>query len=489
MSTRYVWEKYTINQQTYPYTYYEATYNTGSGDYRTAGESGDYIYFYSSYSFSSSSGRFSTSGSQSWVRLGFGMAGTKYGPGYYVPVSGDTGYNARYSLIYSSSWIGRNYTGAEGYCIEAASWRGYYAVQRTDVEIYETKGTLLGYATSQSSGTYPNDNKYNGNWYVYKGPDNIDAQAVTIPSHIDGGTTIMITINPSTAMKYDSIITYTIQYRFDGGDWNTLTSVSTTQFSLAVPMDTQTVQVRVQAKDSTGFTSTDYTESEVVNVTNGDPPQITSPLGDSPYDMGDVTEPFTFYYTLTDPDYGDKSSIYEKIEFGGYLGTIESETNNVASGTNLEFSLFSDAAKDAGITLEQFWLVVPHETQLTASVRAEDSHRLESNEYQVLFKKKINETMITLDPPLAVSGSITDGIIYVNGYVPLDAEFSVKVTNNANDEDPVWQDVTADVEAGRVFKFANARATGGPAFNFRVHAKRGSSNEGGFIDSVVGAFG
>lgn len=489
MSTRYVWEKYTINQQTYPYTYYEATYNTGSGDYRTAGESGDYIYFYSSYSFSSSSGRFSTSGSESWVRLGFGMAGTKYGSGYYVPVSGDTGYNARYSLIYSSSWIGRNYTGAEGYCIEAASWRGYYAVQRTDVEIYETKGTLLGYATSQSSGTYPNDNKYNGNWYVYKGPDNIDAQAVTIPSHIDGGTTIMITINPSTAMKYDSIITYTIQYRFDGGDWNTLTSVSTTQFSLSVPMDTQTVQVRVQAKDSTGFTSTDYTESEVVNVTNGDPPQITSPLGDSPYDMGDVTEPFTFYYTLTDPDYGDKSSIYEKIEFGGYLGTIESETNNVASGTNLEFSLFSDAAKDAGITLEQFWLVVPHETQLTASVRAEDSHRLESNEYQVLFKKKINETMITLDPPLAVSGSITDGIIYVNGYVPLDAEFSVKVTNNANDEDPVWQDVTADVEAGRVFKFANARATGGPAFNFQVHAKRGSSNEGGFIDSVVGAFG
>ena len=55
----------------------------------------------------------------------------------------------------------------------------------------------------------------------------------------------------------------------------------------------------------------------------------------------------------------------------------------------LSFSLFSDAAKDAGITLEQFWLVVPHETQLTASVKAEDSHGLESNEYQVLFKKKI----------------------------------------------------------------------------------------------------
>lgn len=489
MSTRYVWEKYTVNQQVYPYTYYEATYANGSGDYRTAGESGDYIYFYSSYSFSSSTGRFTTSGSESWVKLGFGMAGNKYGAGYYVPNSGDTGYNANYKLIYSSSWIGRNYTGAEGYCIEAASWRGYYAVQRTGQEIYETKGTLLGYATSQSSGTYPNNNKYNGNWYVYKGPDNIDAQAVTIPSHIDGGTTIMITINPSTAMKYDSIITYTIQYRFDSGDWNTLTSVSATQFSLAVPMDTQTVQVRVQAKDSTGFTSTDYTESEVVNVTNGDPPQITSPLGDSPYDMGDVTEPFTFYYTLTDPDYGDKSSIYEKIEFGGYLGTVESEIDNVSSGTNLEFSLFSDAAKDAGITLEQFWLVVPHETQLTASVRAEDSHGLESSEYQVLFNKKINETMITLNPPLAVTGSITDGIIYVNGYIPLDAEFYVKVTNNANDEDPVWQDVTTDVEAGRVFKFANARTVGGPAFNFQVYAKRGSSNEGGFIDSIVGAFG
>ena len=69
---------------------------------------------------------------------------------------------------------------------------------------------------------------------------------------------------------------------------------------------------------------------------------------------------------------------------------------------------------------------------------------------------------------MSVTGSITNGVVYVNGYIPTDAEFYVHVTNNAKDEEPVWQDITADVLAGRVFKLRNAKAESGASFSFIV---------------------
>lgn len=63
-----------------------------------------------------------------------------------------------------------------------------------------------------------------------------------------------------------------------------------------------------------------------------------------------------------------------------------------------------------------------------------------------------------------------------------------EVTNNANDTKPVWEDCTAKVKAGSPYIFSNKTAANGFAFNFRISAKRGASNAGGYITGIEGGF-
>lgn len=486
MSTRYVWGKYTREaKQVLVDGYKEQKINAGTkkvNDYYDSDERTYYFYIYRSIRISQSNGSISGSSGARYYTSDYSNGG--YVATGYMSVSGDSdGYKWLYGTWYKGNdiWIGGYAESNPAYGIQSQ----YY----TYYDTYYVRGSLTGYVTSSNSGQYPNDDYTGSNWYVKLGSDSIDAKSVTIPSQIDGGAMINISIEPATNLLGSTTISYVIQYRFNDGTWTTLTTTTTTQYTLSVPMDTQTVQVRVQAKDNVGFTSTDYTTSETVSVTNGDPPVVSSDLGSSPYDMGQVSEPFTFEYTITDPDYGDSATVEETLYFGEDLGTATSEKENILSGSKLSFSLFQDLAKKEELTVDDIFLLVPNETPLYASVKAVDSHGLESEEYKVTFEKYVDEVTIKLDPPLSVTGSITNGVVYVNGYIPTDAEFYVHVTNNAKDEEPVWQDITADVLAGRVFKLTNAKAESGASFSFIVHAKRGESKEGGFIDSVVGAFG
>ena len=474
MSTRYVWGKYTREVRTGYRTVYEE-YTDNIGRFQFNMTDGQSYAIGSGYYFSKYSGSYSTTGNSYYTFKN--QSFIVRGAGYITATSG--------AMYYGSRW--QEYTASN--LVNGSKTIKYTTTTTQEQYSYYVRGSLTGYVTSSNRGQYPSDDYTGSNWYVRLGSDSIDAKSVTIPSQIDGGTMINISIEPATNLLGSTTISYVIQYKFNDGTWTTLTTTTTTQYTLSVPMDTQTVQVRVQAKDNAGFTSTDYTTSETVSVTNGDPPVVSSDLGSSPYDMGQVSEPFTFEYTVTDPDYGDSATVEETLYFGENLGTATSEKENILSGSKLSFSLFQDLAKKEELTVDDIFLLVPNETPLYASVKAVDSHGLESEEYKVTFEKYVDEATIKLDPPLSVTGSITNGVVYVNGYIPTDAEFYVHVTNNAKDEEPVWQDITADVLAGRVFKLRNAKAESGASFSFIVHAKRGESKEGGFIDSVVGAFG
>lgn len=122
----------------------------------------------------------------------------------------------------------------------------------------------------------------------------------------------------------------------------------------------------------------------------------------------------------------------------------------------------------------------------TLKVTAEDGHY--TTTYTVSFTKSVTAATITLKAPLTVAGNITAAVLSVTGDLPDDAEFKVEATNNANDPQPVWQDVTEDVRLGANILFENTVAQNGAAFNFRVTASRGPSGEGGSISVVGGAF-
>ena len=182
----------------------------------------------------------------------------------------------------------------------------HYTTQR-DADHDDPRGSV----SSASSGAYPTDGWRSPYWYVYQGADTIDPASVTIPASIQGGTSIDITVDPSTGKKYGGTVYYTYQYRLNGGAWQALSGPTTeTTQQLTVPKGTASVQVRVRAQDNLGFTSSTWVASASVEVTNNQPPTAPGSI-----DVANVVSGQEATITLTaatDPDGSIASYIYQR---------------------------------------------------------------------------------------------------------------------------------------------------------------------------------
>ena len=123
----------------------------------------------------------------------------------------------------------------------------------------------------------------------------------------------------------------------------------------------------------------------------------------------------------------------------------------------------------------------------TLKVVANDG-KMDSNPYTLRFTKSVTQASVTLAQPLEADDQITVMVLSVLGSIPVDAAYSVLVTNNAKDDAPVWEDATVDVKAGVNHLFTNQTAAEGFAFNFRVEVARGESGQGGYLSGIGGAF-
>ena len=179
---------------------------------------------------------------------------------------------------------------------------------------------------------------------------------------------------------------------------------------------------------------------------------------------------FSFSYTPSDED-GDSLTVTEKLD-----GVTTKTRNSVTSGTALTFEAASTAA--------EFQKILNGQHTITIEV----SDGTETATFTATFTKAVHAATITLETPMAVEGDITVARLAVTGNIPADAEYSVKVTNNGNDTEPVWQDCTAEVKSGANIVFENHENTNGAAFNFKIEAERGSSDSAGYITGVSGAF-
>ena len=186
--------------------------------------------------------------------------------------------------------------------------------------------------------------------------------------------------------------------------------------------------------------------------------------------LGEKNTAFAWKYTVTDAD-GDTLTVTEKLD-----GKTTKTRTGVASGTALTFG--------QGSTAENFQRIL--NGSHTIKITANDGK--ESTSLNATFTKSVTSASVTLTTPLAVDGDITVAILQVSGSIPNDAAFKAEATNNALDDSPVWQDVTAEVRKGMNIVFENQTASAGAAFNFRISVERGASGEGGYIDSVSGAF-
>ena len=320
------------------------------------------------------------------------------------------------------------------------------------VKAYDTEGLESGWRTS-SRVTVVNNNAPSA------------PPSIAVPKDVKGGSTLVISWTAASDSD-GNLSGYILERSTDGGSaYTQVYKGNALTYTDTITNGWSTVMYRVKAYDTEGLES-GYTTSAIRTVRYNVAPAINA----SSTSLGEKNAPFSFAYTVTDAD-GDTLTVTEKLD-----GKTTATRTGLASGTALTFEQASTA--DGFLRI----LNGSHTIKITAN------DGKESTSLNATFTKSVTSASVTLTTPLAVDGDITVAILQVSGSIPNDAAFKAEATNNALDDSPVWQDVTAEVRKGTNIVFENQTASAGAAFNFRISVERGASGEGGYIDSVSGAF-
>ena len=320
------------------------------------------------------------------------------------------------------------------------------------VKAYDTEGLESGWRTS-SRVTVVNNNAPSA------------PPSIAVPKDVKGGSTLVISWTAASDSD-GNLSGYILERSTDGGSaYTQVYKGNALTYTDTITNGWSTVMYRVKAYDTEGLES-GYTTSAIRTVRYNVAPAINA----SSTNLGEKNVPFDFTYTVTDAD-GDTLTVTEKLD-----GKTTNTRTGLASGTALTFEQASTA--DGFLRI----LNGSHTIKITAN------DGKESTSLNATFTKSVTSASVTLTTPLAVDGDITVAILQVSGSIPNDAAFKAEATNNALDDSPVWQDVTAEVRKGMNIVFENQTASAGAAFNFRISVERGASGEGGYIDSVSGAF-
>lgn len=359
------------------------------------------------------------------------------------------GYKVERSTDGGWSWS-RIYQGAATSTTDSIAFGTTSVMYR--VKAYDTEGLESGWRTS-SQVTVVNNNAPSA------------PPSIAVPNDVKGGSTLVISWTAASDSD-GNLSGYILERSTDGGSaYTQVYKGNALTYTDTITNGWSTVMYRVKAYDTEGLES-GYTTSAIRTVRYNVAPAINA----SSTSLGEKNAPFSFAYTVTDAD-GDTLTVTEKLD-----GKTTATRTGLASGTALTFEQASTA--DGFLRI----LNGSHTIKITAN------DGKESTSLNATFTKSVTSASVTLTTPLAVDGDITVAILQVSGSIPNDAAFKAEATNNALDDSPVWQDVTAEVRKGMNIVFKNQAASAGAAFNFRISVERGASGEGGYIDSVSGAF-
>ena len=318
MGARYVWSRYTAVQQIGYRTRYRQVRKANSGyiDF-TALVPGVTIYIGNRFSFSETTGKYSISDYTAYT-LKDGHYDLQTG---YMTFTDGSMYYGEWIMNYGAVRLLR---GGDKYTAQSYQQQYYYYIQ----------GSYIDQRSNASSYYYPYDDEYGGYYYVRQGSDEVDPTAVTVPDDIDDGTTITISLTPNTGKTFGGTISYTYQYRYDGGSWQTLSTTTATTVSLAVPKDQySTLEVRVRAQDDMGFTSNTWVSSGSKTIIANQPPTAPGISVENVYIGNTLTVTLT---AATDPDGTVASYVIQRRIDGGAWTQVQSGTSMTYSETVLD---------------------------------------------------------------------------------------------------------------------------------------------------------
>ena len=320
------------------------------------------------------------------------------------------------------------------------------------VQAYDTAGAKSGWRTSANRTVVNN-----------RAPS--APPSISVPLTPAGGESLTITWTAATDAD-GNLEGYELERQWDGaGEFEQVYQGAALSYQDSIPKGAHSsVIYRVRAYDSFDAYSS-YTTSPSRTIDNNTAPVISCDLSG---DLGEKSEGFTIPYTVTDAEQ-QEVTVTEKV------GDLVKRTYKATLDEQATFE----------ITDEYFQKIL--NGAQTVQIVATDSAG-KSSTLSLTFTKAVHKAVITLSEPLAVEEQITVAVLAITGKIPADATQLVELTNNGNDPEPVWEDATADVKAGRNYVFQNKTQTNGWAFNFRVTAERGESDEDGYIVSIQGGF-
>ena len=289
--------------------------------------------------------------------------------------------------------------------------------------------------------------------------------SISVPLTPAGGESLTVTWTAATDAD-GNLEGYELERQWDGaGEFEQVYQGAALSYQDSIPKGAHSsVVYRVRAYDSFDAYSS-YTTSPSRTIDNNTAPVIACDLSG---DLGEKSEGFSIPYTVSD---AEQQAV-----------TV---TEQVGDLVNRTYQVTLDQQNTFEVTGEYFQKIL-NGAQAVQIVATDSAGK--SSTFELPFTKAVHKAIITLDEPLAVEEQITVAVLAVTGDIPADAAYQVEMTNNGNDPEPVWEDATADVKAGRNYVFQNKTQTNGWAFNFRVTAERGESDEDGYIVSIQGGF-
>ena len=381
-------------------------------------------------------------------------------------ISGDT----TITISWDASYDAENNVG--GYIVErstngGSAWEQIYQGSSTSTTNFVPFGTPTVMYRVKAYDNYGLQSDYRTSTQVTVLNNTAPASpaSITVPITVDGGRPLTITWGGSSDAE-NNLAGYSLERQVDGGSWVVIYTGAALSYVDTITKGWGSVAYRVQAYDAYDMRS-GYATSATRTVNNNTAPIIICDAANGS-DLGTKNDNFNVRYKVADVDEGDTLTVTEAID-GVVLRTFEAET-----GVYQKFYV-------TDLTYMRL-LNGTHVLTITASDgKAETKHTL-------TFTKSVTEASVTLASALPADAPIMLCVISVTGSIPVDADYTVEVTNNGNDDSPVWEDCTAAVKNGANHVFTNSTAINGPAFNFRVGATRGSSGMGGYITSIQGGF-
>lgn len=278
MSTRYVWEKYNINE-----TFGETTSKIGAAIVDFGSKDSLVIVSGNNYKISRivnplnssltdivysiadtspsvnivkksellSGAAFYPSGKYAFIAI-YNSSGVYYAPQLFETLSSTT--TAAFKIAYNKN--------AERFELSGTVDSPYTLVSHSAKSLSQEKGDYIDLVTRSAANSYPNDGIKLLNWYVYKGSDSIDPSSVSYSKDdLYQGEAVDIIVTPGNIIYgVPPYAEYQFSYSVDGGStWvNAGSKVAATRKTMTVPNGAAQLQARVIASDFWGFTSTTY---------------------------------------------------------------------------------------------------------------------------------------------------------------------------------------------------------------------------------------